>query len=423
MADTKRDNPESPDAGTGWLSLLAGKRVYIETYGCRYNFGDSANLAEVLNRAGSVLVSTVDEAEAVVIATCTVVGPTERRMLRRLVQLRDKDIFVTGCMPVVQREVIAAVCSFTIIPPDAIRAAYRKVMTVAGGSGVGIVQVSRGCLGTCTYCITRSARGKLASFPLYEVREQVQAFINAGTPEIQMTAQDMSAWGRDRGQALPELLDACSNLPRQFKLRVGMMNPATVKGILDPLLDAFANAHIFKFIHIPVQSGSDRILNAMQRGYTVADFEGIVAAFRKRYPEITVATDIIVGFPGETEEDFARSRALIQRLRPNKVNVTRYSARPFTGPFPAKDFPDAVKKERSRLLNADALEVYAAVNAPLISRVVPFVVTEIIRKGSVLARTPNYTGIVLNEPLPVGYTGNAVVKEDRSYFFFGKRVP
>jgi threonylcarbamoyladenosine tRNA methylthiotransferase CDKAL1 len=414
--------PFMPDAGAGWLPALAGKRVYIETYGCRYNLGDSANLAEVLKHVGSILVSTADDAEAVVIATCTVVGPTERRMLRRLAQLRDRDIFVTGCMPVVQREAIAAVCTPTIIPPDAIREAYREVGTVSGAGGVGIVQIARGCLGMCSYCITRSARGNLASFPLDEVRTQVQEFINAGTPEIQLTAQDTSAWGRDTGHALHELLDACSNLSGQYMLRVGMMNPATVKVILDPLLDAFASALIFKFIHLPVQSGSDCILHAMRRGYTVTEFEGIVAAFRERFPEITVATDMIVGFPGETEEDFALSRALIQRLRPNKVNVTRYSARPFTGPFPAKDFLDSVKKDRSRLLNADALKGYAAINAPLISRVVPVVVTETVRKGSVLARTPNYTGVVLNEPLPLGYTGNAVLQEDRVYFFIGERM-
>jgi len=421
MMGKRTENDPGCGADTGWLSALAGKRVYIETYGCRYNFGDTANLVEVLKYEGSTIVATADEADAVVLNTCTVVGPTERRMLRRLAQLQEKNLFVTGCMPMVQREAISAVCTSAIIPPDAIRAAYRRVGTVAGG-GVGIVQIAQGCLGKCTYCITRTARGRLVSFPVTEIIKRVQAFIHAGTPEIQLTAQDTAAWGRDMHRTLPELLHECCELPGQYMIRVGMMNPATVKGILQPLVDAFASDHIFKFIHIPVQSGSNRILRQMGRGYTVEEYEQIVAAFRKKYPDITVATDMIVGFPGETDEDFSRSVALIDRLRPNKVNVTRYSPRPFTGAIKEKDFPDAVKKDRSRILNARAEEGYTAINIPCLSRVVPFIVTETIRPGSVLARTPSYTGVVLNEALPIGYTGEAILKRDRKYFFIGERV-
>jgi len=415
------ENSDECAIDTGWWEPLAGKRIYIETYGCRYNFGDTANLVEVLKQKGSILVDTVNEADAVIINTCTVVGATERRMLRRLAHLQDKNLYVTGCMPMVQREAIFAICTPTIIPPDTIRATYRGVGTVTGG-GVGIVQIAQGCLGRCSYCITRTARGPLVSFPAAEIVKKVGAFIRAGTPEIQLTAQDASAWGRDTGSNLPELLAEIGGLPGHFRIRVGMMNPATVKGILAPLVDAYASDHIFRFVHLPVQSGSDRILQRMGRGYTVADFETIVAAFRKKYPGITISTDMIVGFPGETDEDFSRSNELIEHLHPNKVNVTRYSMRPFTGPFAEKDFPDLVKKERSRILNAHAEKIYAEINAPYLNRVVPFVVTESLRSGSVLARTPAYTGVVINEELPWGYTGRAVLKKDRKYFFIGERV-
>ena len=413
--------PCGDDTGTGWIAALSKKRVYIETYGCRYNFGDSADLAEVVKHNGATLVDTAEEADVVIVNTCTVVGPTERRMLRRLSQLADRDLYVTGCMSIVQREAISAICNPTIIPPDAIRRAYRNVGTVTGG-GTGIVQIAQGCLGRCTYCITRTARGRLVSFPLEEILGKATAFIRAGTPEIQLTAQDVSAWGWDTGDTLPALLAEIDTLPGQFRCRVGMMNPATVKGIIDPLVEAFASDHVFKFIHMPVQSGSDRILRQMGRGYTVADFEMLVAAFRTAYPSITVATDMIVGFPGETDEDFVQSCALVERLRPDKVNVTRYSPRPFTGPFPDKDFPDSVKKDRSRVLNATAEGVYATIHAPLLNRIVPIVVTEKIRAGSVLARTPAYTGVVINKELPLGYTGHALLKQDRKYFFVGELV-
>ena len=404
------------------FSQLAGKWIYIETYGCAYNFGDAADLAEVLRHLGSTIADSPEDADAVIVNTCTVVGPTERRMLRRLSLFRDRELYVTGCMPVVQRDAILAVCSPVIIPPDAIHEAYRSVRTVAPSGGVGIVQIAQGCLGHCTYCITRRARGPLVSFPQDEIVQKVQALVAAGACEIQLTAQDVSAYGRDTGTSLSALLTAISQIPGNYRIRVGMMNPATVIPIIDELVDAFSGERIFRFLHLPVQSGSDKVLKGMGRDYMVQDFETIIATFRARYPDISIATDFIVGFPGETTEEFSRSMALIGRVQPAKVNVTRYSKRPFTGPFPEKDFPDSVRKDRSRALNAYAEEQYTQVNQPHLGTTVSCMVTERLRPGSVMARTANYTGVVINEDLPVGSHQDIVLTRDRKYFFLGDRV-
>jgi MiaB-like tRNA modifying enzyme len=411
------DPPDTMDV----FAALAKKKVYIETYGCSYNFGDTANLVEVLKHYGSTRVESPDDADAFIVNTCTVVGPTERRMLRRLSALQEKPLWVTGCMPLVQREAILSVCNPFIISPDVIREAYLRVRTVAPG-GAGIVQIAQGCLGHCMYCITRRARGPLASFPQVEIREKVLAFVNSGAYEIQLTAQDVSAYGRDTGTDLPSLLSTISDLPGNYRIRIGMMNPATVLPVLDDLVDACASDRIFRFLHLPVQSGSDRILEQMGRGYTVQEFGEIVAAFRRRYPNISIATDFIVGFPGETEEDFSRSLALIGRIKPAKVNVTRYSKRPFTGPFAEKDFPDSVKKDRSRLLNAYAEEQYSVTNRPLIGTTVSCVVTEKNRPGSVMARTAAYQGVVIQNDLPIGAAVEVLLKKDRKYFFMGDPV-
>jgi len=165
----EENRSEDPPDTMDEFAALARKRVYIETYGCSYNFGDTANLVEVLKHYGSTRVESPDDADAVIVNTCTVVGPTERRMLRRLSALQEKPLWVTGCMPLVQREAILSVCNPVIISPDAIREAYLRVRTVAPG-GAGIVQIAQGCLGHCTYCITRRARGPLASFPKVEIR-------------------------------------------------------------------------------------------------------------------------------------------------------------------------------------------------------------------------------------------------------------
>jgi threonylcarbamoyladenosine tRNA methylthiotransferase CDKAL1 len=321
----------------------------------------------------------------------------------------------------VQRDAIFAVCNPALISSDAIHEAYRNIRTVPG-CGVAVVQVAQGCAGRCSYCLARFARGSLKSFAEEEILAEIAAYIQGGTPEIQITAQDVSSWGRDVGTSLTALLHSIDHLSGRFMIRVGMMNPATVLGILDDLVDAFTCDHIFKFIHLPVQSGSDRILDQMGRAYTVADFEDIVLTFKNRFPEITVATDMIVGFPGETEEDFSESLELIERVRPNKVNITRYSQRPFTLISSEKDFPDWVKKDRSRSMNTRSEKIYASVNKKYLEKQLPFVVTETIKKGSVMARSPNYLGIVINEDLPVGYDGQIILKKDRKYYFLGQRV-
>lgn len=324
-------------------------------------------------------------------------------------------------MPEVQWEAFFSVCTPTLILPEKIREEYRNTMTVAKG-GPGIVQIAQGCLGQCTYCLTRFARGPLKSFTKEEILSQVQTFVCSGIPEIQLTAQDVSAWGRDCGSTFPELLAAVGDMPGRFIVRVGMMNPTTVNYCLDDLVDAFSGDRISKFVHIPFQSGSDAVLTRMGRQYTVLECEEIVAAFRKRYPDITIASDLIVGFPKETETDFSMSCDFIDRVGPNKVNITRYSSRPFTHISSEKEFPDSVKKDRSRILNTRVELLYGVLNRPLLGTVVPFIVTEIIQKGSVMARSPNYTGIVLNENLPVGFESRAILEKDRKYFFIGKRV-
>lgn len=403
------------------LETFRDRCVYIETYGCCYNFGDTAKLIEILKYKGSILVDSAEAADAVIINTCTVVGPTERRMLRRLSRFREYDLYVTGCMPAVQREAIFAVCTPTILPSEVIHEVYQCIRTI-NSRGTAIVQVARGCVGRCKYCLSRIARGPLKSFPEEDILAEIQAHAHTGTPEIQITAQDVSCWGRDIGKSLPELLMGIEDLPGRFMIRVGMMNPATVKGILNDLVDAYADDRIFKFVHLPVQSGSDAILERMEREYTVADFEEIVAAFKDRYPKITIATDMIVGFPGESRKDFSESLDLIKRVRPNKVNITRYSRRPFTPLSSKEDFPDRVKKDRSRVMNSCAEKVYGSINAGYLEQQMPFLVTETIKKGSVMARSPDYLGIVINENLPVGYEGRAILKKDRKYFFIGQRV-
>jgi MiaB/RimO family radical SAM methylthiotransferase len=316
---------------------------------------------------------------------------------------------------------IRSVCSPEFILPEEIHTLYRQVGTVPTGP-VGIVQIAQGCRGRCSYCITRRARGELKSVPLHEIIDQVRRLVTAGAVEIQLTAQDAGVWGDDLHKELPALLHAIVGIPGTFRVRVGMMNPLGVTGYLDRLVRAFDHEKIFSFIHLPLQSGSDHILSAMRRGYTSDEFFTIVEAFRTEFPDISIATDIIVGFPGETQDDFAASVSAIERIRPQKVNITRYSRRPSCDSCISGDFPDFVKKTRSRYLNRVSDCIYRQVNASWIGRVVPVIVTEQLRNGSVISRTPCYRNIVIKADLLSGYEGYALLREDHLHYFIGSLV-
>jgi threonylcarbamoyladenosine tRNA methylthiotransferase CDKAL1 len=409
------------DRHSGRLCDLEGVDVHILTYGCTFNAGDSEKLENILLSQGCRIVQSAENAEVIVVNTCTVTGRTERKMLRILSRYRDRTLYVTGCMPLVQKDQILMVCDPVFIHPAGIPEAYRHCGHFSGHD-VGIVQIGRGCLGSCGYCITRAARGTLVSFPIEEIMQELRKCTGAGAAEIRLTAQDCSAWGRDRGENLAGLLEEIGSIGGNFGIRVGMMNPDTLAPILDPLVRAFRHRNIFRFVHIPVQSGSARILRKMGRHYTADDVIDITTAFRKKFPDITLATDVITGYPGEEDKDFEETVALLREIRPAKVNHTRYSPRPGTRAAGEKDMPDYLKKVRSRRIQREAEELCQALNRPMIGSIRNVMVTERIRPGSVLSRTDTYTGVLLPEDLPIGTRVSARISGDRTYYLTGERT-
>jgi len=415
--DTRRDPGNTPSA----LSTIRGIRVYLRTFGCTYNVGDSWKIAEILEAQSCTLVNNPALADAIVINTCTVVGKTERNVLKELHRHANRPLYVTGCMPLVQEGVIGTVCSPVIIHPREIHDAYAKVGTVPHRS-VGVVQACRGCLGSCTYCITRLARGPLESRSLREVTEETARLIDAGAVEVRLTGQDLGAWGRDTGQSLADLLRSLDALNGRFMIRPGMMNPATLYPVVNTVAEAFTLSKMFASLHLPVQSGSEEILEKMRRGYTPGEVVSIVERFEHTVPGFSLTTDVICGFPGETDEDFSKTLALLQVIQPDRVNVTRYSAPGGTPASRWKDMPDSVKKERSRRLRLLAEEIAREKNAQWKGRVVPVMITESIRAGSSMGRTREYRGVVLKGDLCPGTVLPIRLMEDRTYYFTGEPV-
>jgi len=165
----------------------------------------------------------------------------------------------------------------------------------------------------------------------------VRKDLATGVREFWLTSQDTACYGRDIGTSLAELLSALCSFEGDFRIRVGMMTPNTALDVLEELIQAFGSPKVFKFVHLPVQSGDDQVLKRMRRFYSVADFRKIVSKFREHFPEMTLSTDVICGFPGESEKAFEKTLHLIREVEPDVVNVSKFFPRPGT---PAADMQE-----------------------------------------------------------------------------------
>jgi MiaB/RimO family radical SAM methylthiotransferase len=222
-------------------------------------------------------------------------------------------------------------------------------------SAVSIVEIASGCMSKCTFCQTKIAKGWLRSYRIGDIVRQIKSDIKSGCKEVWLSSTDNGCYGRDIDTNLVELLKACCSIEGSFKIRVGMMNPMYLPAILDRMVSLFGeNDKLFKFLHIPVQSGSDRVLKKMKRGHTSKTFMDAVKAFRGKIPEMTISTDIIVGCPSETEDDFKETVDSVERSQPDIVNISRYAARPGTEAYRWKGVRvnSQVSKERSECLHA-----------------------------------------------------------------------
>lgn len=392
-------------------------RVCVETYGCTMNQGEGLELQRSLSALGHDLVPNCEDADIAVINTCVVIQATELKILKRIHQLSQagKGLVVTGCMASVMREeILRRFPEALVVPPleyDDFEVEVKERFGIGQGTSsprpgfsvTAIVPISQGCLGSCSYCITKLARGTLDSYLAEEVVSVVRRAVESGSKEILLTAQDTGCYGFDIGTDLAQLLNAIVELPGDFRVRVGMMNPDSLRDILRPLVEVYRDPKIYKFLHLPVQTGSDRLLKNMGRGYNVEEFEGQVAIFRKEHPGLTLSSDVITGFPGEKEEDHQATIELIRRVEPNIINVTRFSSRPGTDAARMKpQVVSRIAKERSRELAKLRFEVAAKKNAGREGESIEAMVTEVGKPGTLICRDDSYTPIVIHGSVQIG---------------------
>lgn len=409
-------------------------KYYVESYGCTMNYGEGTQLSERMSEMGYLETESAEEADIVILNTCTVVEATEKKMVKRMTDLRNlgKEVIVTGCMAEVQQGRIAVrLPGSLVIPPKNYSDFSERVGTRYGcwhpldhkeTPVSAILPIAQGCLGACTYCITRFARGKLMSYPEEELVEDFRKKVDGGAKEILITSQDTACYGTDSGTNLAVLLKNMLEKQGDYKVRIGMMNPNRIPPILDELLEVFEDSRVYRFLHIPLQSGSDRILESMGRSHSAAEYLALVEKIRSAYPDMSISTDMIAGFPGEAEEDHRMSIDVLKKLKADTVNITRFSSRPGTKAAEMKQLNGRIIKERSAELTDVKTKVCLENNRKTVGNRYRILVTEKGKDGSAIARTDSYRPVGIAEGLPVGTFAEVEITGCRSTHLIGKVV-
>ncbi len=373
-------------------------KFYVESYGCTMNQGETEMIAENLEEEGHIQVNSPDEADKALIGTCVVIKKTEERMKRRIEELEEKcsEVLVAGCLSSTRKEEMRERCpDLDFIYPSDVEMSYRPLKS-QGNSVIGTIPISSGCLGNCTYCITRLARGRINSRSSSEIKERFEKLLSTSTKEIRLTSQDAALYGKDLNTDLNELLKELLSIEGEYRLRIGMMNVDTLKPIKSDLMDLMEDRRIYTFLHLPLQSGSDKILKKMNRNYTVNEWKNTVEDFKKRFSDLTLSTDVIVGFPGETEEDFDKTKKIITETKPDVINVTRFSPRKGTKAAEMKDkVHSRKKKERSKQMTDLRFKISRESNEKYVDRKTKVLVLEEGKENSLKGRMDNYKVVVI----------------------------
>lgn len=347
--------------------------IYLESYGCTANQNNAEIMKGIIVKNGFNLTNKIKEADILIINSCIVKATTENKIKARIneLSLENKPIIVAGCMPQIIKNFnnkkiyllgIKHIKEISHLIKSIRKKEYPNLLKenkeiklgiekVYNKKGIGITQISEGCVGNCSFCITKLAKGALHSYPEKEILENIKQDLRNGCKEIWLTSQDNASYGLDFGKRkLPELLSKILNLEGNFLVRLGMMNPNNVLPMLDELIKIYKNEKMKKFLHLPLQSGSNKILSLMNRNYKAEDFLKITNAFRKEIPDIKIMTDAIVAFPDETENDFQETINMIKKIEPEQLNISRFYTRRGTLAEKMKQIDDKTSKKRASII-------------------------------------------------------------------------
>ena len=419
-------------------------KIFVEAYGCSANLSDSEMISGLILNGGHTLVDNSSESDLNIVVTCSVKDVTANKMMHRIKSLKTKPLVVAGCLPKAEQSTVEKFSeNASMLGPNSLGKTLQVIESTLKGIRqialedsdlskvglpkvrlnpvVGIVEIASGCMSECTFCQTKLSKGDLTSYRIGDIVRQIETEINDGCKEVWLTSTDNGCYGFDINTDLPSLIDTVVDIPHSFKVRVGMMNPMYMARIRDNLIKSFDSDKVYKFLHIPVQSGSNKVLNDMKRGHTVETFRDVVKKARERYPEFTISTDIIVGFPSETQEDFEKTKELLKETRPDAVNLSKYSARPGTEAAKWEQIDVSEVKKRSK-------EIFGIINQIALENNQKWIGW----KGEVLfnekaeervkGRNFAYKSIFVNESVEIGQTHSVEITDITRHSLVGKIV-
>jgi threonylcarbamoyladenosine tRNA methylthiotransferase CDKAL1 len=417
-------------------------KIFIEAYGCSASFSDSEMISGLILNGGHTLVESSSESDLNVIVTCSVKDATANKMIHRIKSLTKKPLVVAGCLPKAEKSTVEKFSeNASMLGPNSLGKTLQVIDTTLKGRKeialedsdlskvglpkvrlnpvVGIVEIASGCMSECTFCQTKLSKGDLQSYRIGDIVRQVETEIQEGCKEVWLTSTDNGCYGFDIGTDLPSLIDTVAEIPYDFKVRVGMMNPMYMTRIKDNLIESFENNKVYKFLHIPVQSGSNQVLNDMKRGHTAGTFREIVSKARSKFPDFTISTDIIVGFPSETERDFDMTVDLIKETRPDIVNLSKYSARPGTEAAEWEQIDVLEVKRRSKIIFDLINQISFENNQNWIGWKGQVLFDEKTEEG-IKGRNLAYKSIFVSDPVKIGQVCDVEITDATKHSLIGK---
>jgi MiaB/RimO family radical SAM methylthiotransferase len=418
-------------------------KVYIETYGCALNKSDEALMKSKLEERGHKIVSVIEEADVIVVNTCVVRLDTEYKMMHRIKEVRDycrrnnKKLIIAGCMSKTHPYTISLIApEASLISPQNSDKVYlavenpsrvvliegrrtRDLIGLSCDRSVVPIPIQEGCLSNCSFCITKHARRELVSHSIEAIVNSVKKAVEKGAVEIELTGMDLGTYGIDlyKRRALPALLEKITvEVEGNYMLRIGMINPEHLEEILSDLVNIIKYSNkIYKFLHIPLQSGSNKVLKLMGRKYTVDEYRALIKEIKNHIPDASIATDIIIGHPGEDEEDFEETLKIIRELEFERVHLAGYSVRPLTLSASMLQVNTVVKKERLKKALDAIMDVGLRVREKYLNKVVEGFTTE--KTNTWIARLENYIPIVIKDHVNLKYGEWIKVYVDEITFF------
>ncbi|XP_067928356.1 threonylcarbamoyladenosine tRNA methylthiotransferase-like [Watersipora subatra] len=361
-------------------SVIPGTQsIYVKTWGCSHNNSDGEYMAGQLASYGYKIVGSKQDADLWLLNSCTVKNPAEDHFRNeiKLAQSVNKKVVVAGCVPQGEKKsgylqglsvigvqqidrvvevVEETLKGHTVRLYGSKKAEGRKL----GGARldlpkirknplIEIIAINTGCLNQCTYCKTKHARGELGSYPPEEIVARAVQSFEEGVVELWLTSEDTGAYGKDIGVTLPQLLwQLVEVIPDGCMLRLGMTNPPYILEHLEEVAKILNHPKVYSFLHVPVQAGSDNVLFDMKREYTVEDFRHVVDFLKKRVPRVNIATDLICGFPTETEEDFEGTMQLVEQYKFASLFINQFFPRPGTPAAKMQRIPANIVKKRTK---------------------------------------------------------------------------